>query len=674
MKTAIFALCLTLSTVMLSAQPFQVTKNGISLTYNKQTGTYTLSNGQISYIKDASAYFKLANGEKISSGQLNQGRKVIETVISDRLGAGKRYTVLTKTSGGIELLQHFYFYDNSNMVILELEVRGKNLSSNELVPVWSNAAITIPGTSLYQLAVPFDNDTFISYENNIISPANKVSSEIGVVYDKESRHGLLIGSLDQSVWKSGIEIKGKGNMYNQISVKAGFTDATITRDSMEHGLVKGHVIRSPKYMVSYVDNWRDGLEQYAKTHRILSPPYVQRWQGATPVGWNSWGVIQDKINYQNATATADYFAHDIPYFRNADGEAFIDLDSFWDNMTPGGMSGDYTQLKQFVHYCDSLGLKPGVYWAPFTDWGHASGPGRKAEGSSFTFGQLWTKTQHGYHNLDGGRALDPTHPGTLARMDVILGRLVDCGFKMIKIDFLSHAAIESTGFYDKNVYTGMQAYSVGMKHLVDVLKGKMLIYAAISPSLATAQFAHMRRIACDAWKTLDQTQYTLNSVSYGWWQTYLYDFIDADHLVFHDERAEINKARLLSGVVTGTLILGDDLSKKESWQPKMNAYLQDPEILKIVADGKSFRPAGFVQGKAANMYYYKKVGTDLYLAVFNFNTGPAAVHIDFRQIGLEPGEKYQAVELFDKGKVELIAEKSIAFEQAGAKLFKIALF
>ena len=673
MKTVIFALCFMLCTLMSSAQPFQVKKNGITLTYNKQDGTYSLSKDQVAYIHQASAYLALANGQKISTDKLTGLRKITEQAIQDNLGKGIRYTISAKNQQGIELLQHFYFYDNMDAVILELEAKGKNLSSNELVPIWSNASLASLGKSLYQLAVPFDNDTFISYENNAISNDSKSSAEVGVVYDKESGKGLLIGSLDQSVWKSGIAINGARGQYSHLAARAGFTDVTITRDSMAHGAVKGDVIRSPKYLVSYDKDWRTGLEKYAKIHRKLIPPYVKSWQGATPVGWNSWGVIQEKLNFQNATATAQYFAKDIPYFRNAAGEAFIDLDSFWDNMTPGGMSGDYTQLKQFVRYCDSLGLKPGVYWAPFTDWGHGSGPDRKAEGSQFTFGQLWTKTQKGYHNLDGGRALDPTHPGTLARMDVILGKLVDCGFRMIKVDFLSHAAIESTGFYDKKIQTGMQAYAVGMKHLVDVLQGKMLIYAAISPSLATAQFAHMRRIACDAWKTIDQTQYTLNSVSYGWWQTYLYDFIDADHLVFHDENPEVNKARLLSGVVTGTIILGDDLSKKENWQSKINQYLQDPEILKIIADGKSFRPAGFVKGKAANHYFYKKIGNDLYLAVFNYRHEPAAVKIDFKQVGLQPNGTYKAVELFDKDLRELVAEKSIGFEQEGAKLFKIAL-
>ncbi|MNR48555.1 hypothetical protein D3C85_1678030 [compost metagenome] len=62
------------------------------------------------------------------------------------------------------------------------------------------------------------------------------------------------------------------------------------------------------------------------------------------------------------------------------------------------------------------------------------------------------------------------------------------------------------------------------------------------------------------------------------------------------------------------------------------------------------------------------------MAVFNYNTAPAAINIDFKQIGLAPNTTYKAVELFEKTAQEFVAEKSIAFEQAGAKLFKIALF
>src|SRR5258708_37949056 len=87
------------------------------------------------------------------------------------------------------------------------------------------------------------------------------------------------------------------------------------------------------------------------------------------------------------------------------------------------------------------------------------------------------------------------------------------GFKMIKVDFVGHAAAESTGFYDSSIHTGMQAYRKGMEYLVDQLGGQMLVYAAVSPSLATGRYAHSRRIACDAFKTISDTRYTLKALT-----------------------------------------------------------------------------------------------------------------------------------------------------------------
>ncbi|WP_156169570.1 hypothetical protein [Sphingobacterium sp. IITKGP-BTPF85] len=109
-------------------------------------------------------------------------------------------------------------------------------------PLYMQANISGLGKALYQVAVPFDNDTFISYENESLSKTNKVSAEVGVVYDKNSNHGLVIGSLDQSVWKSGISIGGNQNNYDFLAIRTGFTDVNITRDSMGHGFIKGNRI------------------------------------------------------------------------------------------------------------------------------------------------------------------------------------------------------------------------------------------------------------------------------------------------------------------------------------------------------------------------------------------------------------------------------------------------
>ena len=659
--------------MLCSSSIFAVDKTSLNLRYNKKSGTFSVFKGKNVLIKDAISLVELDDNITLRTDDPVVNRQVVIRGFQDGLGKGVIKTYESKFQSGISLKQHFYLYKNKPYFVLQVEVNGNNITSNKIVALKSLTSVKQLNRDLYQVILPYDNDEFISYENKALTKAAEPSAEIGILLDKNSPEGLVIGSLDQSTWKSGVYFGGEKNQLENIEVVAGFTNKHLTKDEMPHGKVRGNSILSPKYFVYTGNNWREGMEQYAHLHSFLTPKYVKSWTKSTPVGWNSWGVIQEKLNFSNATANVDFFKNEIPLFRNEKGEAYIDLDSFWDNMTPGGMTGDYTKLKEFVAYCEKNGLKPGVYFAPFTDWGFSRGPKRKVDGGSYTYGDIWTKTANGYHDLDGGRAIDPTHPGTQQRIDLILKKLVDCGFKMIKIDFLSHASIESVKFYDPNVTTGMQAYSVGMKHIVDALDNKMLIYAAISPSLASSPYVHMRRIACDAWGTIDQAAYTLNSISYGWWQTYIYDYIDADHLVFHDQPLEVNKVRLLSGIVAGPIILGDDFSKSLDNASQLKTWLQDPEILAIGKDGKSFRPQGFVEGKNANNLYVKKTSQYLYVAAMNFSANKSVENLDLSQYGLNQNKQYEIIELFEKKKSETTPDFSVHFKGIDAKLYRITL-
>lgn len=643
--------------------------NSMRFEFNEKQQTFSISVFGKTVLKDGSAAFQLSGEKPVDLKGIPFTYQ--KTNFTNASGTGVLYTISNQLPKQRVVNRYFYFYQNSPLIVTQLEIVGKDLSSSKLTPLLMLASTKALGDSCRSVFFPFDNDTFISYDNRPLNTSGQWSSEIGLLYNPQNDAGIVVASLDQGVWKSGVHTQLTAAGELACTIQNGFTDVQITRDSMAHGSIIGDRLLSSKVAFGFVANWRDGLEQFAQRHNKLNPPYVKAWAGGTPFGWNSWGVIQEKLNFDKAIAQVDYFAQEIPAFRNDQGQAFIDLDSFWDNMVDGGMSGDYTKLTEFVAYCQAHQLEPGVYWAPFTDWGHAAGPDRKAEGSKHTFGEMWTKTTRGYHDLDGGRALDPTHPGTQARMHFILKKLRECGFKMIKIDFLAHAAIESTGFYNPEIRTGMQAYTVGMRFLNDELHDQMLIYAAISPSLATASFAHMRRIACDAWSSVAQTEYTLNSLSYAWWQTYLYDYIDADHLVFRNENNETQRLRLVSGLLAGSLILGDDFDLKADWQEQMNSYLQDPELLRTVADGRAFRPIGNAQEKDASRQYLKKGKDCSYLALFNFKPEAASEKLDFAKMGLSVNKSYQAIDLFTKRKLTLKAGDLMHFANQGVLLLKV---
>lgn len=594
---------------------------------------YSLATGMLNVYCGGKAIFldvyatTVYNGDTLISRNY-PSKKITVTPVNNGLGKGKKYVIMLNGKGLPQMRQLFYVYPDKEYFLTAIEIAGRDLATNYLSPFTGKLGPV--NDRQYTLFVPFDNDTFIRYGTMPLSKATakNVSAEVNAVYDTASNRGVVAGSVEHGTWKTGVSFFSAGGKGN-VRIWAGYSDAQVTRDSIAHGMVKGDVIASPKMMIGGFDDWRNGMETYGKVNRIADPPYIKPFHGATPVGWNSWGVLQDKLTYDKAIRVVDFFADSLKGFRSG-GTAYIDLDAYWDMMVKGN---DYHLLKQFSDYCKSKGLQPGIYWAPFTDWGFKGGANRKVEGSNYTYGQLWTKTGNGYHDLDGARALDPTHPGTLRRIDYFAHIFKDCGFKMIKIDFLGHGAVEGNSFYDTTVTTGMQAYRRGMEYLIRKLDG-MFIYAAISPSVASGRYIHSRRIACDAFMTIDHTEYTLNSLTFGWWQTFLYNYMDADHVVLDHRSEGENRARMLSAIITGTWITGDDFSTHGPWSDRARTWYQNPELLKIVRNGKSFMPVSMPYKTDAANVFYRYIDGKCYLAVFNFSNAPQDFHISLKKLGV----------------------------------------
>jgi alpha-galactosidase len=633
--------------------------------YDLKSGTFSIYKDNKIVIYNAYSSAR-TNNRSISSRDYTE-RTYSHTAIMDGFGKGQKYVVISKGEGLPVMKQVFYVYQGRAFLLMEEELNGTGLRSNYMAPL-TGGFMQIRG-DVRSLIAPFDNDTFISYDARPFTASGiDTSAEVGAVFDNTSRNGIIAGSVEHGTWKTGIRT-ASNIKANEIEVWGGYTAVNVTRDEIAHGVITGKYLKSPKIFIGYFSDWREGMEEYSKANRIADPPFVFNWTKPAPVGWNSWGVMQEKITYEKAVKVADFFADSLASLRTGN-TAYIDLDSYWDKMVK---NGDFSKLKQFADYCKSKGLQPGVYWAPFTDWGHKAGPDREVEGSNYKYGNLWARVGNGYHDIDGARALDPTHPGTQQRIDYFIGHLKACGFKMIKIDFLGHAAIEANKFYDTTVTTGMQAYRKGMEYLVKQLDGQMLIYAAISPSLATGRYVHSRRIACDAFQTIAHTKYTLNSVTYGWWQTHLYNYIDADHVVLNHQSEGENRARMLSSIVTGTFITGDDFSEHGPWSVRARQWYQNKELLKIIGNGKAFKPAEGNVGKSASNIFSRQIGAYLYLAVFNYDADAKTFIIDTKRIGLSPHHLYKGVELLQGSKISLNDSAQINLAGADAMLFKIKI-
>lgn len=613
------------------------------LIYNTQIGTLSVLWDDTEIISNAHSVV-YNEGVKFSSLDYTE-RSVLFEDRTDNFGTGTKMTIQLSSDDKPAMQQIFYTYTDRDYFLTEVLLSGDNVSSNYMAPLVTNQVkIEESGDNRF-LSVPFDNDGFIRYKSNSLNNyISATSSEVTAFYENESRNGLVVGSVEHTVWKTGIQAGGTGNELSSLTVWGGYTDRNITRDENQHGFISGDTIKSPKIFVGYFNDWRDGLEEFGKANAIAEPRYIFSWDGPTPFGWNSWGAIQTDLSLDKAKAVVDFFAENLPDFRNGE-TAYIDLDSYWDNMISGGFEGDFSNLVAFVNYCKSKGLKPGIYWAPFVDWGKYD---RKVEGSNYNYAATWTKVNGAYHDEDGARAMDPTHPATQEHIKYLINKLISCGFEMIKIDFIGHAAVEADSFYDPEVTTGMQAFRKGMEYLIDQLDDKMLVYAAISPNLATGRYAHTRRIACDAYGDIGSTEYTLNSNTYGWWQAQIYNYIDGDMLVFGTNSIEENRARLTSGVINGTLITADDFSTTGQWSDRAELLFQNKDVLDAARDGQAFRPVEGNSESSASEVFVKEKDGEYDVAVVNYGNAKT-FDLDFDRLGIESVD-YTVKELYS-GKI-----------------------
>lgn len=573
--------------------------------------------------------------------------------------------VITATGSRLPTMKQYFTLDQNESFLVRVDLLGTNLKAN-----WMGAVVvdSVGGVDLgvtndnRALVVPFDNDGFVRY-NAMPMNSSGNSYEVGAFYDNTTRNGLVVGSITHDTWKTGIFFAGADSRLNLMNVYGG---ATTPWDVAPHGFVSGNTISSPTMFVGFGADWRVTMQNYAAANTNVVPRLV--WTNGVPFGWNSWGVLQQNLSYTGAIAASDYFS--VSLMNNhfaSQGTVYINLDAFWnDNFSSA-------QLQSFVNHCHAKGQKAGIYFGPFVFFGSATdATNRIVEGTADTchYSDVLLRDANGnVESFDGGLAMDPSHPGTKQRINYYVNLFTNWGFDFVKLDFLSHGTQEGV-HYDSNVQTGIQAYNQGMQYLLNAINGRMFISESIAP-LFPYQYAHSRRIACDAQTSLiGDTEYTMNSVSYGWWLDNLYKFNDPDAMVFGNG-ADTNEAqsRLISGTVTGLMLNGDDLTTA-SGRSAAQTYLANAAVDAVAQAGRTFTPVEGNTGNSAVSTFVRRDGTSWCLAVFNYSSSPENRSVNLSRAGL-PAGNYLATNLWDGTVSTVSTTLNVSLNAKQSKLFRL---
>ena len=631
-----------------------------------------MSNGNVRLEYDLSAgstdfYWK--NSKKLSafySGiDFNTGYiKAINYTAWSYSLSGTNQAVITATGNGFPAMKQYFTLDKTDSFLVRVEAVGTNLSANWMGPVvvdmtgGVDLGVTNDNRALY---VPFDNDGFVRYNAMSIN-SSSVSYEVGAFYDNVTRNGLVVGSVTHDVWKSGVYFYGANNKLNQMNV---FGGATSSWDVLPHGYVSGDTISSPTMFVGFGEDWRATMLNYAAESTNLTARLV--WTNGVPFGWNSWGVIQQYINYSDAATVSDYFHTNLePGGFSNQGTVYINRDSYWNNLNS-------FQLQSFVNHCHADSQKAGIYLTPFAWFGSAaSATNTYVEGTTNTFlysDALLKDASANHQSTDGGFAMDPTHPATRQRIDYYVNQFTNYGFDYVKLDFLSHGALEGV-HYDPKVTTGIQAYNQGMQYVLNAIAGRMFISESIAP-LFPYQYGHSRRISCDAETSLiANTEYVMNSVSYGWWLDGLYQFNDPDIMVFGNG-ADTNEmqSRLISGMVTGLMLDGDDLTSG-SGQAGAQTCLTHPAINTVARTGQAFTPVEGNTGSSADSLFVRQDAAAWHLAVCNYTSNSTNITVSLNRAGFPAGE-FIVSNLWDGTTMVATGSFNVSLNEKQSKLFSL---
>lgn len=648
--------CLVSARLCFAAGMPTLHNNQLTLSCDTHTGTCAM-HWPGADIGPFAASVELADGKHFSTADFPKHRIEPGSTASD---LAIRHTGL---KGAPILIQHISLPADQPYILTYLEVISKQaVGTRHISPVIlaSNGSADLADVNKPTvLFVPFDNDMWVHYNEPIDTTKDPDSYEVTAIFDNTSRHGLVLGSVTHDLWKTGILARNiSDGRIHQLEVFGGATGHW-SHDAEPHGLVPGTDIKSPTILAGYFNDWRNGLEAYGRENARIKPPLA--WKDGVPFGWNSWAAYLEKVDVKKYEGVADFIHNQLePRGYRNNGTVYINWDSGWNKFS----EDDLRAAAAHVH---SLGEKAGIYYTPFSYWSDDLSKVVEGTNGKYHYSDIILRDSHGQPlpKIDGARPLDPTHPGTLARIDWQLAQFVAWGYDSVKLDFLNCGAQEGH-HYDPAITTGVAAYSLGMKRIEsDLAPAKIGRSFFISLSIAPLfpAYGHARRISCDAFGRIQDSDYLLNAATFSWWANgTLYDFNDPDHTViardtdpYHGEATKGSiqtfaeaQSRVNATVISGTLLIDSDDLLDGYGQSRARELLTNKAVLDVARTGRAFRPVEGDSGiHASPTFMREEKDGSIYLAVFNYSeTKPASLTVDLARLGLDPTKAYRATDLW----------------------------
>jgi hypothetical protein len=452
-----------------------VTSNRFQVDFNPEQGTFLFHDSENRYIFDGlSSVIHTSKGSFSTSENDFVWEKPARQKFTDSLGTGTSIVVngfSRKIKMGVNY--HINVYDSFQGITVE--VIFTNRSSADL-KVYSAEPIHLTGKD--QGSMTTDNFTKALLSGAMYYDAGSIHT-LGTPYTKPAHYGETKGGVMhskdlkfnpetvESWWNIALF-----NDYVQESISIGYTG---NRESLgrirllktgegkfnfivESVFSEGHVlsagksVSSDRILINIGKNPYETLEMYGSAIGKLNNAVT----GKEINGWCNWFYTHDHFDEKEILENAEFVAKNLKPF----GLEYIQIDEGFQRFHGEwqGNSGFPQGLKSFAGKIKELGLKPGIWIAPFVisenTWVHKNHPEwllKNEDGSLKRIGPWPDENTDWFKNENPKRfVLDITHPGA----EKWFGNLIDTianhwGFEMIKIDFVAWTVFSAHHSYDR---------------------------------------------------------------------------------------------------------------------------------------------------------------------------------------------------------------------------------
>lgn len=654
------------------------------------TGTFSITSRYVGLKKINSIVYISINGidREVNLSDIPTQESV--DYFDDHLGSGVQTLIEGESEDGIRIALTINDY-NKNFFTIKIEV--ENISVPQLTV--KGFALSIDGSNgsdvmgsekiKGQLA-----NGYQSWSPSVVSKLLEAKPEDEPSFDNvENNEDTLFVDFRTSWWFSGLYspeqsiVSGtltserfKTKILNYLSdgqlvwkVKCGKTYVNNFSAEDKITLTPGQSTSSEIIFIGIYSDVLSGLEEYARSVALInqppSPPFI-------PVGWNSWNELFSDINEQKILNNAQFIKENFPEhgFNN------IQIDDGWERSW-----GDWepnsnfpSQMYEIATQIKKLGFIPGIWLAPFLVSDSAP---------VYTQHKDWLlKDENGsLLKYEKYYILDTTNPSALNWLVSEIDKILNWGYRYLKLDFLFSGAYEGKRFDGE---TSMSAYRSAMRAILEeAKKANAYVLACGAPLIPTAGLAHGARIGGDiALSALPYSFSFIKNEARNIANRFFLNRIfanDPDTALLRDIPIEEAKMNLTSVLLSGKIFaLGDDLlslpPEKINLIQKIKSFPIFNEIKNSSSPNLFMKPVDMFNNfsepstSVATLFVYPETyydpsiwsvkinETSVVVGIFNWDDEEKMFNFTVDRIGLEKEKKYSAFELWSGNELSVITD------------------